>query len=402
MNVIRKLRLKFIVVFMGLMLVFSAAIGTFIYFERKAELEYQCMVYLLDIHNAGNKDGPASVEPFLGYPPFFVLEIDNVTETARVVEGRFFLANRGVTPDELIVHLIGRMDESGVLSEYGVRYFNGVREERAHRVSFIDVKYIDRELHELLGRIVLIELPCLLLLFIVSLFLSRWFSKPAKKAMDEQTQFIAKVSHELKTPVSIIRANIDLIDGDKAADETELLFGCENIRHECERMTSLIEAMLMTGLIARDPAAPRTAVDFSTLLEREMLRFEVVAFDHGFTLTHEAEPGLTITGDEIQLTRLVDIIVENALKYCAPGGGIHVAAERRSGLGHRIRFICSNDGEELNREQRENIFKPFYQVDGTAKGAGLGLSIANEIVGAMNGTIQYEYVDGKNCFLIEI
>ena len=127
MSVIRKLRLKFIAVFMGLMLVFSVAIGTFIYFERKAELDYQCMVYLLDIHNAGNKDGPASAEPLSGYPPFFVLEIDNVTETARVVEGRFCLADHGVTTEDVIAHLIGRMDESGVLSEYGVRYFNGVR-----------------------------------------------------------------------------------------------------------------------------------------------------------------------------------------------------------------------------------------------------------------------------------
>lgn len=402
MNVTRRLQLQFIAVFMGLMLVFSIAIGAFLYFERKAELEYQCMVYLLDIHNAGNKEGPASADPLLRYPPFFVLEIDNVTESARVVEGRFFLGNRGVTPDELIVHLIGRIEESGVLTEYGVRYFNGVREARSHRVSFIDVTYIDRDLHALLGRIVLIEVPTLLILLVVSFFLSRWFARPAKQAMDEQTKFIAKASHELKTPVSIIRANIDLIDGDKGADEADLLFGCENIRHECERMTGLIEAMLLTGLTAQDSDAPRTVIDFTTLLEREMLRFEVMAFDRGLTLTHEAEAGLTVTGDEIQLTRLVDIIVENALKYCASGGEIHVAAERRGGLVRHVRLTCSNDGAELTKEQKESIFKPFYQVDGTQKGAGLGLSIAHEIVTSMHGTIQYEHEDGKNAFIIEL
>ena len=400
MNVIRKLRLQFIAVFMGLMLVFSVAIGAVVYLERKAELEYQCMVYLLDIHNYGNKANP-SAEPLTAYPPFFVIEIDNVTESARVVEGRFFLADRGVSPDELIGHLVGRMDESGVLSEYGVRYFNGVREARAHRVSFIDVTYIDDALRSLLNRIVLIALTSLLPLFVASVFLSRWFAKPAKQAMDEQTKFIAKVSHELKTPVSIIRANIDLIDGEKSADEADFIFGCENIRHECDRMTGLVEAMLMTGLTAQDTVA-RTEVDFTTLLEREMLRFEVVAFDHGLTLTHEAEDGLTVTGDAIQLTRLVDIIVENAVKYCAPGGEIRVEARRRSGPGRRVRFTCANDGPELTKEQRENIFKPFYQVDGTKYGAGLGLSIAHEIVSAMRGTIEYTYADGKNCFIIDM
>ena len=401
MNVIRRLRLKFIAVFMGLMLIFSIAIGAFVYFERKAELEYQCMVYLLDIHNYGNKEN-ASAEPLTSYPPFFVIEIDNMTNTARVVEGRLFLADRGVTVEELIGHLVGHMEESGVLSEYGVRYFNGVREARAHRVSFIDVTYIDDELDALLGRIVLVGLPILLTLLVVSFFLSRWFSQPAKKAMDEQARFIAKVSHELKTPVSIIRANIDLIDGEKSADEADFVFGCENIRHECDRMTGLVEAMLMTGIIAHDPERRHEEIDFTTLVEREMLRFEVVAFDHGFTLTHEAAPGITVKGDEIQLTRLVDIIVENAVKYCSAGGEIRVKAEHRSGPMRRMRLTCANDGAELTKEQKENIFKPFYQVDGTKRGAGLGLSIAHEIVSSMRGTIQYDYINGKNCFVIEL
>ena len=401
MNVIRKLRLKFVAVFMGLMLIFTVALSAFIYFERKAELEYQCMVYLLDIHNLGNKDYP-SAEPLAAYPPFFVIEIDNMTDTARVVEGRFFLGDAGVTLEELIGRLVGRMDESGVMTEYGVRYFNGVREARSHRISFIDVTYIDAALHSLLERIVLVSLPALLVLLAVSVVLSRWFAKPAKQAMDEQTRFIAKVSHELKTPVSIIRANIDLIDGEKSADEADFVFGCENIRHECDRMTGLVEAMLMTGIIAHDPERRQEEIDFSTLLEREMLRFEVVAFDHGLTLTHEAAPGITVRGDEIQLTRLVDIVVENAVKYCSPGGEIRVKAEHRGGALRHMRLICSNDGPELTKEQRENIFKPFYQVDSTKKGAGLGLSIAHEIVSSMRGTIQYDCIDGKNCFIIEL
>ena len=401
MSMIRKLRLKFIVVFMALMLVFTIAIGAFIYFEQKAQMEYQCMLYLLDIHNYGNKENP-SAEPLTSYPPFFVIEIDNVTQTAQVVEGRFFLADRGVTTDELIAHLMGRMEESGVLSEYQVRFFNGVREDRAHRVSFIDVSYISNELHRISGRIVLFAVPILLILFIASIFLSRWFAGPAKQAMDEQTRFIAKVSHELKTPVSIISANIDLIDEGKNTDEADFVFGCENIRHECERMTGLIEAMLLTALPAQGDDRGRTPVDFSMLLEREMLRFEVVAFDQGLTLSLDAEPGLTVVGDGIQLTRLIDIIVENAVKYCSPGGSIEVTAGKKTGPGRKLRLCCANTGEELSKEQRDNIFKPFYQVDGTKKGAGLGLSIAHEIVVSMRGTIQYEHANGKNRFTIEL
>ena len=74
----------------------------------------------------------------------------------------------------------------------------------------------------------------------------------------------------------------------------------------------------------------------------------------------------------------------------------------KKGIGRHVRLVCANDGEELKKEQRENIFKPFYQVDSAKKGAGLGLSIAHEIVSSMRGTIQYDYIDGKNCFIIEL
>ena len=401
MNVIQKLRLQFVCVFMALMVVFAGAISAAIYVGQKAELEYQCMVYLLDIHNFDNR-GSGDMRALASYPPYFVIEIDNVTDTARVVQGEFFLGMHGVTTDELISHLQYTTEESGVLEEYQVRYFNGVRQARAHRVSFIDVSYIPYELHELLGRIVLFVAPSLGILLCVALLLSQWFVSTAKKAMDEQARFISKVSHELKTPLSIIRANIDLIDGQTDTSGTDFVFGCENIRHECGRMTSLIEAMLWTALPAQKVVKNTEPVDLTRLLQREMLRFEVVAFDQGLQLSLDAEEGLLLPGDETQLTRLIDIVVENAVKYCQPGGAIEVTATRRSGLGRRIRMSFANTGEEIPKEQRENIFRPFYQLDSAQKGAGLGLSIAHEIVTAMGGVMRVDYVNGKNVFIVEL
>jgi signal transduction histidine kinase len=397
---IRKLRLQFIAVFMALMLFLTAAISVGIYCQRKAELEYQCMVYLLDIHNFENREA-TSAQFETATPPGFVLEIDNQTNTAQVVYGDFFLAAQGVTPEELIGHLLGTLEESGVLEDYGVRYFNGVRQERAHRVSFIDVTYIQTQLQQLLTEIILFALPSLGVLFCAALLLSRWFAKTAKQAMDEQRQFISKVSHELKTPVAIVQANVDLIDRGSGGDERDLCFGCENIRQECRRMNQLVEAMLWTALPSQR-VRKTEQVDFTRLLQGETLRFEVMAFDRGLTLTLSAANGLTVTGDEVQLTRLIDILLENAIKYCAPGGVIHVEARAKSGLGRKVRFSCANTGEELTKQQRENIFKPFYQVDGTCAGAGLGLAMAQELVNVMHGSIQYRYAQGQNWFIIEL
>ena len=401
MNMIRKLRIQFVCVFMVLMLLFAAGIGSVVYFEQRAEMEYQCMAYLLDIHNLGNKASD-DMNSLATYPPYFVIEIDNVANSAQVVLGRFFLGDRGVTTDELISHLIGKMEESGVLEEYQVRYFNGVREVRSHRISFIDVSYITNELHRLLGQITLFVLPSLAVLFFVALLLSKWFVKPAKQALDEQTRFVSKVSHELKTPLSIISANIDLLKRGPDVDEIDFMYGCESVEHECQRMSSLIEVMLWTALPAQTTAETNTTVDLTKLLQQETLRFEVVAFDQGLSLALNAEEGLSLTGNETQLTRLIDLIVENAIKYCTPGGEIQVTAEHKQGIGRKIRLCFANTGQALTKEQTENIFKPFYQVDGTKTGAGLGLSIAHEIVSAMHGTIRAEHHDGKNVFIIDL
>ena len=399
MNLILRLRIQFIAVFMAVMVVAAGIIGVGIWFRERSELEYQSMVYLLDIHNYGNIV-PFSESRFAGYPPYFVIEIDNTTDTSEVVLGDFFLEQQGVTTDELIVHLAGMTEQSDVLKEYGVRYFNGVREEGRHRVSFIDVTYIDRDLARLPGRIALIALPVLAALAVAAFFLSKWFARPAVRAMSEQRDFISKISHELKTPLSIISANIDLIDGDRAPDGADFAFGCDNIRHECGRMTAMIEAMLWASRPAKTKPEELQDIDMSRLLEGEALRFEVLAFDRGLTMTTQSEPGLRLRGDETLLTRLVDIILDNAVKYCSPGGAITLSAAGRP--GRHVRIVCSNTGEEIGREHLDKLFRPFYQADPTRKGAGLGLSIAKEIVNGMNGSIRVDYADGQNRFVLEL
>lgn len=398
MNVVKKLRRKFVAVFMAVTLLAAAAVIAVVYFEQKAELEYECMIYLLNVHNFDNKAG--SNDPkFAEYPPYFVMEIDNRTESSRVVLGEYFLDRRGVTEDMLLSRLAGQTDESGVISEYQIRYFNGVRRVGAHRISFIDVSYINESLQRLLVRSVLIAVPSLGLMLLLSLLLSRWYARPAQRAIDEQTRFISKVSHELKTPLSIIRANIDLIDGGAETDETDFVFGCENIRHECDNMNLLIEAMLWAALPAsKSEVRP---LDLTRLLEGETLRFEVVAFDRGLRMSLEAEPGLTLRGDETQLTRLIDIILDNAVKYCASGGEIRVSARRKPGVSRRVVIRCANTGEPIDKDELARLFKPFYQSDGTSRGAGLGLAIAYEIVSGMNGSIRAESEGGFNCFTLE-
>ena len=399
MSVIRKLRAKFIAVFMALMMLATLIVSSVVYYQQKSALEYDSMVYLLNIVNFDNVGTPTD-RSLAGYPPYFVLEINNQSNSCEVVTGTFFLSDQGIEPQDLMQALIGHLDESGILDQYQIRYFNGPRQTEGHRVAFMDISYISRSLNRLLGRIALIAVPGLLLMLGLSFLLARWFSRPAKDAMEEQNRFISKIAHELKTPLSIISANIDLLEGSKGTDEADFVFGCDNIRHECQRMTSLMDTMLWVALPAQTDKEDSDLLDLSRLVEREALRFEVVAFDRGLTFTMDIEPGLTLRGNETQLNRLVDIILDNAVKYCDPGGEIQFRAVSQ-GPRH-VQLSYANTGAEIPREHLQNLFKPFYQADGSSRGAGLGLSIANEIVTAMHGKIRVEHRGDKNCFIIDL
>ncbi|MCD7844271.1 MAG: HAMP domain-containing histidine kinase [Oscillospiraceae bacterium] len=402
MSITKKLRVKFVAVFMISMLVFAVALSAVIYYEHRAELERDCMVYLLNINNYVNTaDVRPAEEEFASYPPYFVLEISDYGEEAEITLGDFFLADQGLTAESLMDIMSTQVEETGVLSDYNVRYYNGVRQSGTHRISFIDIDYITSELNSLLLHIALFVIPSLGVLFLLALLLSWWFAKPAKDAMEDQRRFISSASHELKTPISIITTNMDLLSEVEDISDPNYEFCCDNIRHECDRMSGLVGAMLWLALPgSRDRRDNAATVDFSQLLEQEALRFEVMAFDQKLALEVDCAPNLTVRGDATQVTRVIDVLVENALKYCAPDGSIKITAAPSG--SRRVIFTVASTGQEIPREVRDSIFKPFYQIDSTRHGAGLGLSIAQEIVSSMHGSIKLEYRDGQNCFVVEM
>lgn len=396
----RGLQIKFIAVFMVIMLLFALLLAGVVYYQKRSQLEYDCMMYMLNINNLENRDGSGDPS-MLNYPPYFVLEIDNQTDTSQVVMGEYFLGERGVSTDELIAMLAGSIEETGVLEEYQIRYYNGIRGAEGHRVVFMDVSYIAADLGKLRNEIILIAIPSLGLLLVVALFLPRRFVRPAKQALDEQRRFVSFASHELKTPLSIVSANLDLLDRTGGDEGPNAAFCYDNIRQECGRMQALTEVMVWLALPGRTGQEER--LDVTRLLKSEALRFEVRAFEEGHALAADVGEGLTLQCGRVQLLTVVDVLLDNALKYCAPGGDIRLTARRCASISRRtVQISVGNQGEEIPKREYKNIFKPFYQTDLGKKGAGLGLAIAREIIAALRGQIRVEYKEGLNWFIVEL
>ena len=144
-------------------------------------------------------------------------------------------------------------------------------------------------------------------------------------------------------------------------------------------------------------------VDLSGLTARSLLPFEPLFFEQGLTLTSQVDEGITVSGDEEALRRVLEILLDNAQKYSSPGGETQVTLHRR-GRNH-CALTVANQGEPIPPEARRQIFQRFYRADPARSrngSFGLGLSIAEGIVAQHHGTIDVTCAGGFNRFWAEL
>ncbi len=242
----------------------------------------------------------------------------------------------------------------------------------------------------------------LLALIGLAILLARWAVRPVETAWRQQKQFVADASHELKTPLTVILTNTELLQSPDY-DEAQKQQFTDGIRTMAQQMRALVERLL--ELARAENARPQAAfapVCLSEVAETSALLFEAALYERGLTLETQVEPELTVSGDERQLGQLVEILLDNARKY-ASGGTVRLQLQR-SGR-HSCHLSLENEGPALSPQQLQEIFKRFTRADParTRSGSfGLGLAIAQAIVQAHHGKIWAESRDGRNTFHVEL
>ena len=236
----------------------------------------------------------------------------------------------------------------------------------------------------------------------VSLLLARWAVGPVEAAWTRQRQFVADASHELKTPLTVILTNAELL-GDPAWGPADRERFSRNILTMARQMRGLVESLLELARLDDGglDAAPKL-LDLSALVSDAVLPFEPVYFERGLELACRIEAGVRVRGSEARLRQLADILLDNAAKYAAPHSQVTVTLARRGGRGL---LSVSSAGAPIPAEELESIFLRFYRADKARRrdgSFGLGLSIAREIVQAHRGRIWAESGDGRNVFHAEL
>ena len=284
-------------------------------------------------------------------------------------------------------------------------------------ITFLDCGRTLGSFRAFLGASILMSLIGLIAIFFVILYFAGRIVRPVAESYEKQKRFITDAGHEIKTPLAIIKANIDLMDmelDNKRINKGELRENLGDINDQVDRLTGLTNDLVyLSRMEEADNSLVMTDVPLSDIVSETVSSFESLAWENGKAISGDISEDVTVKGSTKELEKLLSILLENAVKYsvslrvtdCAEEeDGMPVPPEINVALrkeGKNAVLEVANDTEnELTNEQLSHVFERFYRMDSSRNpqtgGHGIGLSMANAIVNAHGGHISARTTNGHD------
>lgn len=396
---IRRLRVKFVCINMTIVTVMLLAIFVTVYQLTQRNLERESIQMMRTVaQDPLQLSRPGEMEPEV-HLPYFTLGLGQDGQVLSTGGGYFDLSDQDFL-QKLAQAAVDSEAEVGVLEDYHLRFCRVTTPVGSYAV-FSDISSEKSTMANLVRTCCVIGAASFLVFLGISILLARWAVKPVERAWDQQRQFVADASHELKTPLTVILTNAELM---QTGSPEEGVACASHILTMSRKMKGLVEELLELARV--DHGIPRstwTRLDFSGLVRDALLPFEPLFFEQGLEFQWQLPPDIFLKGSPEQLFQVVEILLDNALKYTDQQGRVSLALRR---IGRRsVLLQVENTGAPIPREDLENIFKRFYrrdQVRSMGGSYGLGLAIAQKIVGNHKGKIWAESGDGVNRFLVQL
>jgi len=278
----------------------------------------------------------------------------------------------------------------GTAKSYGLIYYIE-RMDGFCKIALADRSYLTRRLIKNTLVLLLAYAAAMGLFLIISLRLSRLAARPMEDAINMERQFVADISHDLKTPITVVLANNSILRSNPGATAAEQSQWIESTDTAARSMMGMVEEMLtLSSLEAPGRTVEKVPVDLSAAGETSVLQMESLAYERGVELTDDIREGLFIMGDRDYAERICGGLIENALKYEGVGGRVHVAltAARKKAV-----FSVKNSSSYIVPEDIPHIFERFYRGDkarSSKSGHGLGLPIIKQMAELIGATVTVE------------
>lgn len=295
---------------------------------------------------------------------------------------------------------IRKVARAAYLSRKAAGFYGGCRylkksmpDEGGTRILFLDATRSMTQFHDFLRIQILVVLVAFALSVVFMLRMSHWVVRPYVRAYESQRRFTANISHDLKTPLTVIRADADVLSG-TIPDNRWL----KDIQLQAGKMSELVEEMLQLSRM-QEPESRQMWVDFpiSDIVEEEAQMFVRVAEAGGRRFSYDVEPMLTYFGDAKGIRHLTGLLLGNAIKYSPREGEVALKLRKK---GSNIILTVYNTVEHISRSELPKLTERFYRSDSARShndhSHGIGLAVADEIVRAHKGTLTLSTEDEKS------
>ena len=291
-------------------------------------------------------------------------------------------------PEEIVNAILLQDDNFGMISRYHIIYY---RETTGNivKMAVCSEAYTISRMIRIVLMLSLAYILSMLLLLLISIRLARFAERPLRQSIEMERKFVADISHDLKTPITVIMANNSILKSDRNASISDNMQWIESTDKASEDMMQLIGNMLTLSEMDTQPTHIRTVpVSLTSAAERCILQFESVAYEKNVTMEESVEDNLTVCATEEYLKRICSSLIENAFKYEPNGGKVIVKAYSRK---HKAIFAVQNLNSRIAPEDLPHIFDRFYRGDKArtqSKGHGLGLPIIKQMASLCGADIE--------------
>ena len=383
-------------------------ISLIVLFAISIPLLFTITLYTISYSNNIIKTNARLVDRFFGEPDrnsnmnhqMDVSEMDGIYSIS-ISNGTIIQSSNNIT-DEIkgyAMNVANKKSDSGIIGNY--IYNKRVREaNRDLTIILVESSSEINKIKFVIVSSVIVAGIGISFIYILSKKIARLIVKPVEETFNKQRDFISDASHELKTPLAVIQANSDVLEGEIGKNKW-----LTYIQNETDNMNKLIsELLLLTKIENVDRLREPEKFNISNHVELIVSSFESMAFEKNVKIENKIQKEIiTKNFNKDDITHILSTLVDNAIKHTEEKKKVIIELRKNK---DKIIINVKNKGDEIPISEREKIFDRFYRIDKSRNRSesryGLGLSIAKAIVLKNNGTITVDYKDGYTIFEVAL
>ena len=393
----KELKRKFVMITMSLMCVLFAVFFTATHFYYQYWFDMDTLQFVRWIADSGvllnEPSDSAGMELIKNNAEYDSIAAFIVSDNGDIIDSDFINNSKQTISKSMIDKVLKNGNDKWKIKSY--IYDIKKLPDNQYLIVLADTDTKENNIWKYLSAFVLIAMG-VFVLFLITLYLSKFVIKPATVAMQREKQFIADASHELKTPLGAISINAQALFSTSDANKH-----IRNIVSEADRMSRLIERLLTLSRLDKNMDIAQTVFSLSACVEEMTLTYESVAYDKEVTYNYNIAENISLYGSEDDIRQLMAILIDNAIKNTESSGNIDISLAENAG---RITLKVENTGKGISHDDLPHIFERFYKSDSSRNGSsfGLGLAIAKAISERNSGSISVQSeVNGVTCFTVE-